>query len=385
MTREIGIGLLGVGWMGRLHTASYRRVRDHYPDLPAAPRFVIAADEVPERAEQARTELGYETATTDWREVLAHPDVEAVSITSPNLFHLPMATAAAEAGKHIRVEKPLGRSLAETRAIADAVAAAGVLTMVGLNYRHTPAVRHARDLVQAGTIGELTRFRGWFLGDYGADPRIALSWRFSRELAGLGAVGDVMPHAADLALFLAGPIEAVSAVTETVVKTRPLIPAGTGTHFSLVEGGEQGVVDNEDYALALVRFARGFAGSVEASRVTVGKHAEAGFEIHGTKGALAWDFRRMNELEVFLPLASGDAGSATVYMGPQHPEYARFQPGPAIAMGYDDLKVVEARLFLESILDGTQREPGVAEMLAVAQVLDAVARSGDTGAWTSVE
>jgi predicted dehydrogenase len=384
VTREIGIGLLGVGWMGRLHTASYRRVRDHYPDLALVPRFVIAADEVPERAEEARTTLGYETATDDWQEVLAHPEVEAVSITSPNFLHLPMALAAARAGKHIRVEKPLGRSLAETEAIAEAVAAAGVRTMVGLNYRHTPAVQHARDLVQHGAIGELTRFRGWFLGDYGADPRIALSWRFSRELAGLGAVGDVMAHAVDLALLLAGPIEAASAVTQTFIKTRPRIPAGTGTHFSLIEGGEQAEVENEDYALALVRFSAGFTGSIEASRVTVGKHAESGFEIHGTKGAVAWDFRRMNELEVYLPLANGDAGSATIYMGPQHPEYARFQPGPAIAMGYDDLKVIEAHLFLESIADGVQRKPGVAEMLSVARVLDAVARSGETGAWTEI-
>jgi predicted dehydrogenase len=384
VTREIGIGLLGVGWMGRLHTASYRRVRDHYPELELVPRFVIAADEVAERAEEARRTLGYEAATEDWQEVLAHPEVEAVSITSPNVLHLPMAVAAARAGKHMRVEKPLGRSLAETQAIADEVAAAGVRTMVGLNYRHTPAVQHARDLVEQGAIGDLTRFRGWFLGDYGADPRIALSWRFSRKLAGLGAVGDVMPHAVDLALLLAGPVEAATAVTQTFISKRPRMPAGTGTHFSLVEGGEQAEVDNEDYALALVRFARGFTGSVEASRVTVGKHAEAGFEIHGTKGAIAWDFKRMNELEVYLPLADGDAGSATIYMGPQHPEYARFQPGPAIAMGYDDLKVIEARLFLESISDGVQRKPGVAEMLSVARVLDAVARSGETGTWTEI-
>jgi predicted dehydrogenase len=384
VTREIGIGLLGVGWMGRLHTASYRRVRDHYPELELVPRFVIAADEVAERAEEARRTLGYEAATEDWQEVLAHPEVEAVSITSPNVFHLPMAVAAARAGKHMRVEKPLGRSLAETQAIADEVAAAGVRTMVGLNYRHTPAVQHARDLVEQGAIGDLTRFRGWFLGDYGADPRIALSWRFSRELAGLGAVGDVMPHAVDLALLLAGPVEAATAVTQTFISKRPRMPAGTGTHFSLVEGGDEGEVGNEDYALALARFEQGFTGSLEASRVTVGKHAETGFEVHGTKGALAWDFKRMNELEVFLPLASGDAGSATVYMGPQHPEYGHFEPGPAIAMGYDDLKVIEAHLFLESVLDGVQREPGVPEMLEVARVLEAMERSAEAGEWTEV-
>ena len=381
---EIGIGLLGVGWMGELHTESYRRVRSHYPEFPGRPRFVIAADDSPERAERARALLGYESSTTDWRDVLAHPGVDAVSLTAPNFMHVEMASAAAAAGKHIWAEKPLGRSPAETREIAAAVEAAGVRTIVGLNYRHAPAVQHARNLVAAGTIGELTRFRGWFLGDYGADPRIALSWRFSRELAGLGVLGDIMSHAVDLAHLLAGPIAAATAVTQTIVPTRPVIPLGTGTHFSLVEGGETAEVGNEDYALAMIRFERGLTGSLEASRVTVGKHAETGFEIHGTEGALAWDFRRMNELEVHLPLASGDAGSATVYMGPQHPEYAHFQPGPAIAMGYDDLKVIEAHLFLQSVLDGVQREPGVREMLAVARVLEAMEESAETGAWTAV-
>jgi predicted dehydrogenase len=381
--RAVGIGLLGVGWMGELHSASYRRVRDHYPETPT-PRLVIAADEVPARAEKARTLLGYEQVTTDWREVLAHPEVEAVSITSPNFMHLEMAVAAAQAGKHIWAEKPLGRSAAETRKIAAAVTAAGVRSLVGLNYRQAPAVQHARNLVATGELGELTRFRGWFVGDYASDPRGALSWRFLREQAGLGVLADIMSHAVDLAQALVGPIVAATAVERTLIKQRPKVAPGTGTHFSVVEGGELGDVENEDYALAIVEFERGLVGSLEASRVTVGKHTETGFEVHGTRGALAWDFRRMNELELYLPLANGDAGVATVYMGPQHPEYAAFQPGPAIAMGYDDLKVIEAHLFLASIADGRQREPGVREMLAAAEAIDAMVRSCRSGAWERV-
>jgi predicted dehydrogenase len=384
MSREIGIGLLGAGWMGELHSESYRRVRVKYPESAGIARLVIAADDSPGRAERARELHGYEAATADWREVLAHPDVEAVSLTAPNFMHLEMATAAAQAGKHIWAEKPLGRSPAETRAIAAAVEAAGVRTIVGLNYRSAPAVQHARNLVAAGAIGELTRFRGWFLGDYGADPRVALSWRFSRELAGMGVLGDLMSHAADLALLLAGPIEAATALTRTLIPTRPVVAAGTGTHFDLIEGGETGEVGNEDYALALVRFESGLVGSLEVSRVCVGKHAETGFELHGTGGSLAWDFRRMNELEAYLPLPTGDTGSATVSMGPRHPHYAHFQPGPAIAMGYDDLKTIEAHLFLESIADGVQREPGTREMLEVARVLEAMEASARSGGWVAV-
>jgi predicted dehydrogenase len=295
-----------------------------------------------------------------------------------------MAVAAAQAGKHVWAEKPLGRSAAETREIAAAVEAAGVRSLVGLNYRQAPAVQHARNLVAAGELGELTRFRGWFVGDYASDPRGALSWRFLRDQAGLGVLGDIMSHAVDLAHLVVGPIVAATAVERTLIARRPKVAPGTGTHFSVVEGGELGDVENEDYALAIVEFERGLVGSLEASRVTVGKHTELGFEVHGSRGAASWDFKRMNELELFLPLANGDAGAATVFMAPQHPEYAAFQPGPAIAMGYDDLKVIEAHLFLDSIVDGRQREPGVREMLAAAETIDAMVRSCRSGAWERV-
>ena len=154
MPREIGIGLLGVGWMGQLHTVAYRRVRDHYPECEAVPRFVIAADDVASRAELARDRLGYEHVTSDWREVLAHPDVEAVSITTPNHMHREMAIATAQVGKHFWGEKPLGRFPRETVEIAAAAEAAGIRTIVGLNYRHPPAVQYARQLIASGELGE---------------------------------------------------------------------------------------------------------------------------------------------------------------------------------------------------------------------------------------
>jgi predicted dehydrogenase len=370
--------------MGRLHTVAYRRVADHYPELEATPRFVIAADEVVSRTELAVERLGYDQATTDWREVLAHPDVEAVSITAPNFMHREVAVAAAEAGKHFWGEKPLGRSPEETAEIAAAVESAGVRTIVGLNYRHPPAVQYAKRLIDTGQLGEITRYRGRFLADYAHDPRGALSWRFMRDLAGLGVLGDLMSHTADLAQFLLGPIVRVTARTETLITERPKVPMGSGTHFTVVEGGELADVENEDAVLSLVEFTDGVRGSLEATRVLVGPHVEISFDVHGTKGALRWDFQRMNELEVFLPLATGDEGFATVFMSPGHPEYAHFQPGPAIPMSYDDLKVIEAQLFLASVVDGHQREPGVREMLRAAKVVDAMARSSESGRWEEV-
>jgi len=385
MTREIGIGLLGVGWMGRLHSSSYLRVPAHYPDCDGVARLVVAADEVESRARGAVEQLGYERWTTDWRDVVADPEVDALSIVAPNFLHRDMALAAAAAGKPFWAEKPLGRFPHETAEIAAAAEDAGVVTIVGLNYRHAPAVQHARALVASGTLGELTHFRSQFVASYSASRRGALSWRFSREQAGLGILADLGSHAIDLAQLLLGPIVRVTATTALLIPRRPLATMGEGTHFSVVEdGAELGDVENEDWAAALVEFERGVKGTIELSRVLVGAEARYAFEVNGTEGAVGWDFERLNELRVHSLLPTGDRGDARVVMGPAHPEFARFQPGSGIPMGYDDLKVIEARLFLQSVVDGVQREPGVREMLAAARVIDAMVRSAESGAWTQV-
>lgn len=386
---EIGIGLLGVGWMGQLHSASYRRVRDHYPACQGTPRLVIAADASQERARAASEELGYESWTADWREVLAHPEVDAVSITAPNFLHLEMALAAAEAGKHIWVEKPLGRFPAETVRAADGVTAAGVRNVVGLNYRHAPAVQYARRLIASGEIGEVNHYRSQFLASYASHPQGGLSWRFSRELAGYGILYDLMSHEVDLAQCLLGPISRVTGRWSTLIKRRPRLEMGTGTHFTVAEDAELGdaelgEVENEDRVTALVEFETGVIGTIESSRVAVGPEARYVFEANGTEGAVAWNFERMNELQLCRPLPTGDRGYCTVYMSPDHPDFAHFQPGPGLPMSYSDLKVIEAYLFMESIVDGVQRTPGVAEMASAARVLDAIARSAESEAWEEV-
>ncbi|HEX2303263.1 MAG TPA: Gfo/Idh/MocA family oxidoreductase [Gaiella sp.] len=383
MSRTVGIGLIGVGWMGRVHTLAYRRCRDHFPECAGIPRLVVAADENAERAQSAVDLLGYERCVQDWRAVIADPAVEAISIAAPNRLHRDVAVAAAEAGKHVWVEKPVGRSPAETAEITTAVERAGIRSLVGFNYRHAPAVRHAAGLIRSGTLGDVGHFRSQWNAAYAADPRAVLSWRFLREQAGLGILGDLGSHAVDLAQFLLGPIASVTARTETIVRERPL-PTDTGTHFDVSENAARAPVENEDAAWSIVRFASGVTGTIEASRVTVGPQARYTFEVHGSRGAVAWDFERMNELLLFRPDQGGDAGYARVLMGPQHESFARFQPGPGLPMGYDDLKVIEASLFLDSVVDGEQRQPGVREALAAARVVAAMERSAASGAWEDV-
>jgi predicted dehydrogenase len=342
---------------------------------------VVAADEVGERAQAAAELLGYERWTTDWREVIADPQVEAVSICAPNFLHREMALAAAEAGKHFWGEKPLGALPRDTLEIARAAEAAGIRTIVGLNYRNPPAVQYAKALLEAGALGDPNHFRMQFVASYSANPRGALSWRFCRELSGHGILSDLGSHAVDLAQFLLGPIVRTTATSAILIPRRPKVAMGTGTHFSVVEGDvELGDVENEDWCAALVEFESGLRGTIELSRVIVGAEARYLFEINGTQGAVSWNFERMNELEVYR-----DGGTARVLMGPSHPDFARFQPGQGIPMGYDDLKVIEAYRFLQSIADGKQREPGVREIAAAARVLDAIARSSESGAWEEVD
>lgn len=387
MAPHVGVGLLGAGWMGSLHTAAYRRVADHFPALGVRPELVIAADPSPARAKSAQRDLGYRETTQDWRAVIDHPEVTAVSITTPNALHRDMALAAAAAGKHIWGEKPLGRSPDETAEIAAACQAAGVVTTVGFNYRHAPLVQHAQRLLAAGELGPLTRYRSSFLCDYASHPDGALTWRFSREQAGLGVLGDLMSHVVDMAHYLIGPIVRVCAQTATLIPDRPELPSGVGTHFAIVAGGRRKAVENEDWAAALVQFANGLFGSLEVSRVTAGPHAALEFDVHGHDGALSWNFERLNELRRFQRPArpEHDSGYTTVLAGPHHPDFAAFQPGTGNSMGFADLKVIEAHTFLRSILDGVSRAPAASDAVAAGGVITAMQRSAATSAWADVQ
>ncbi len=385
MAREIGIGTVSLGWMGQLHTRAYRRLLDHYPECELHPRLVIAADSVEERARDAADRLGYEGWTTDWREVIEHPDVEAVSIAAPNYLHKEVAVAAARAGKHIWLEKPCGRYPSETYDIGRAVEEAGVMSMIGLMYRHVPVVEYAKGLIAAGELGEITHYRGYFLADYAADPNGALTWRYKLDGAGLGVLGDIMPHSVDMAQNLIGPIESVSAQRETFIRERPEVPEGMGTGHFTVEGGTQGAVENEDYASGLLRFANGARGTMENSRTCIGPHVRMSFEVNGTRGALSWDFQRLNELQLYRTDGTGDRGYRAVHAAPGMGDFAHFQPGAGISMGYDDLKVAEAERFLSSIADGHGRAASIHDIVSTMRVVDAMDRSCDTGSWEKVE
>ncbi|WP_217238602.1 Gfo/Idh/MocA family protein [Streptomyces sp. AC555_RSS877] len=383
MVDTLGVAVVGFGWMGRVHTQAYARVLHHYPKLGLRPELVTVADEVPGRAEEAAGQFGFATAVRDWREVADDPRVRAVSITAPNFLHREIGVAMAEAGKHVWIEKPVGLTLADARAVADAVTTAGVQGAVGFNYRNAPAVESARQLIGSGAIGTVTHVRVRLFSDYAAHPEGALTWRYERERGGSGVLGDLASHGVDLARYLLGDIASLTADTAVFVPERARPTGATAGHLR-ASGGELGPVENEDYVNCLLRFDSGARGVLEACRVSVGEQNNYGFEVHGTKGAVFWDFRRMNELGVSRGDRYQDQPVSTVYVGPGEGEYGAFQPGSANAMGYDDLKVIEACRFLRSIAEGTAHGATLTDAVHSAAALEAMVRSAESGAWVDV-
>ena len=384
MTREIGVGVIGMGWMGETHSRSYRQVLERFADADFAPRLVVCSDNVESRAREAQRRLGFERFTTDWHEVLSDPNVEVVNITVPNGLHLEIVRAAAAAGKHILCEKPVGRDPQETALAEQAARQAGVQTFVGYNYRWVPMVQYAKQLIDEGRLGRLTHYRSRFFACYASNPYGLLSWRFQIE-HGLGILGDLGSHAIDLAHLIAGPMKKVIGNKETFIHQRPL-PKGGGTHFSV--GGPDdptGDVTNEDYCGILVSFENGVQGTIEMCRVINGPKCEYTFELNGTEGALKWNFEQMNEMHVqFRSKNDAEDGFIRIVSGPAHPFHHYFNPGPGIGLGYDDLKTIEAYQFLKSVAEGQQGQPGFEEALAVANVQRAVQRSWESERWEAV-
>ncbi|HEV8163841.1 MAG TPA: Gfo/Idh/MocA family oxidoreductase [Actinomycetota bacterium] len=381
--RAVGVAVAGFGWMGRVHTQAYARVLHHFPELPLEPELVAVADEAPGRAEQAATQFGFATATRDWRDLAADPRVQAVSITAPNFLHREIGVAMAQAGKHIWIEKPVGLTSDDARAVADAVRQAGVQGTVGFNYRNAPAVQAARELVRDGRLGSITHARFRLFSDYAAHPEGALTWRYERARGGSGVLGDLAAHGVDLVWYLLGEVDSLVADTAIFLPERAR-PAGATAGHVRAAGGEPGRVENEDYVSGLLRLASGARVVLEASRVAVGEQNNYGFEIHGTRGAVFWDFRRMNELGTSLGEDYQDQPVSAMYAGPGHGAYAAFQPGSALAMGFDDLKVIEAHNFLRSIAEGTPHGTTLRDAVRSAATLDAMAASAGSGTWVKV-
>ena len=362
MNKDIGIALIGTGFMGKAHALAWRAVQPVFA-TDTRPRLAVLCDQPGERAAEMADQFGFARATDDWRAAILDPGVDAVSITTPNKLHAQMVIAAARAGKHVWCEKPLAVTLEDARAMAEAVQEAGVAAVVGYNYTQNPAFQHAVDLVAEGVIGRPIHFRGFVDEDYQADPATPWTWRCLRAEAGLGVLGDLTCHLISMARRLMGPVSVVSADMQTVHHTRPL-----------AEGTGRAAVENEDIASALLRFESGAQGVISSSRVAWGRKNRLSFELHGDKGMICFDQERMNELQLYM--ASGPEsrqGFRTILTGPEHPPYARFNPAPGHTLGFQDQKTIEAAAFLDMIAGRESSGVGIAEALEIEKTIHAIA------------
>ena len=385
--RTIGVGVVSLGWMGRLHTRAYKALAEKFPEIDVSIRLVSCCDVVAENRRQAVDRLGFCTVVEDYHDLIGNPEVDVVSICAPNFLHRDIALAAAEVGKPFWIEKPMGTNAKQSRQIAEAAEAKGLVTSVGFNYRHTPSIEFARQLIADGRLGTVTNARAWLIADYASDPHGPLTWRYDRERAGAGVILDLMGHGEDLVQYLLkGRFTEVSAVSETFIRQRPKpLKEGIG-HTGWVVSDELGPVGNEDYCAVIARMENGVMCTLESSRVSVGPRAEYIVEIYGTDGSIRWNFEDLNHLQVCLGRNNRALqGYVNCMAGPDFPEFMRFQPGAGTSMGFDDMKVVEAAKFVRGVLDGQQYGPSVADGWASAEVNDAIVASCGDHAWHDVK
>ena len=346
--QPVGVGVVGAGWMGHTHSRSYLRVPHHYPDLPLRPRLAAVADPVDALRADSADRYGFAATYRDWRELVADPAVQIVSVATPSFLHAEIGEAVARAGKHLWIEKPVGNSLADTERVAAAVAEAGVVGRVGFNYRQLPAVVKARGLVRSGAIGRVTHARFRLLTDYAAHPLSPLSWRFQTARGGDGVIGDLLSHGIDLVRHLLGDVDRLVADTAVFIPERPLA-TGQQSHYSLAGSGPLGRVENLDYAACLLRPVDDASVFLEGSRVGVGDQNNYGFEIRGTHGLTAWDFRRPGELSISAGTTFANQPVTTALVGPGDGDYGLFQPGAGIPLSFDDTKVIECAGLLRAV------------------------------------
>ena len=386
MTRQrIGIGVIGFGWMGQAHSRGCRRAPSYFTERAYDPDLVMVADTVEQRRSDAVESFGFRKATDDWHALVSDPEIDVVFVTSPNMLHVEMVQAAAANGKHVFCEKPVGGTPAQTIVAERAAREAGVISGVGYNYRWVPLVQYAKQLIETGMIGTVTNYYGRFFSMYGSDPMGLLSWRFQLEGAGYGVSTDILSHSVDLAHFLVGDIAKVVGTGETFIKQRPL-PTGLGTHYDRGQPGDpMGDVTNEDYIGMMCTFESGARGTFEACRSMVGPESQNSFEVYGTKGSIAWNFEKMNELRVYIAAEHKHTGFTTVYGGDRFAHHGNFVPGSANGIGFEDLICIEDHEFLESVAANRQHTPGFVDALRFVKVQDAVLRSWASGHWEDVE
>lgn len=362
---DIGVGILGGGYMGKAHAVAMSAVGAVF-ETKLRPRLEMVCASSPASAEKYRAAFGFRRATANWQDLVNDPAVEAIVIATPQALHREIAEAAFALGKPVLCEKPMGATLEDSIAMTEAAERTGCINMVAYNYIRTPASQYARKLIAEGEIGDVTWFRGEHTEDFLADPNAPATWRTEGDAN--GTVGDLAPHMVNAALALIGPIERVIAEVECVHETRP--------------GGK---VTNDDHAQMMVRFANGVMGQMYFSRISTGRKMGYAYEVTGTRGAIRFDQEDQNAIWLYrMNDPEAERGFRKILTGPAHPDYLPFCQGPGHGTGYQDQIIIEARDFLQAIETGQPVWPTFRDGLEVKRILEAAMVSSKTKSWQTL-
>ena len=373
--KELNIGLIGCGFMGRTHTNGYKRVNDFFPEVGYKPVLKTVCARTEEKVQAFADQWGYESIETDWRDVVARDDIDAVDICTPNSTHEEIAVAAAENGKMILCEKPLARDVAEGERMVEAVEKAGVPNTVWYNYRRIPAVSLIKQIVDSGKLGKIFHYRANFLQDFTINPDVPQGgealWRLDKEVAGSGVTGDLLAHCIDTAMWLNGGINDVSAVTETFVKER--------VHQ---ESGEKEEVSIDDACLFHCHFDNGSLGLFEATRYARGHKALYTLEINGENASLRWDLHDLNRLEYFDYDDDPEVrGWRSIHVTEGEQPYMDKWWVPGLSIGYEHTFVHQVADFLKSLEEETPCSPTFREAQETQKVCEAILNSAASRSW----
>jgi len=347
--RTFGVGIIGFGFMGRTHPYGYVNLPLFYDPVPCKTRLIGVATSRPETAEAAQRALGFDVATTDWRELIARPDIDIIHICTPNKLHAEQVLAALAAGKHVYCDKPLCTSRAEADQIARALPAADVTHQMVLHNRFFPATMRARQLVDDGFIGDVLSFRSAYLHAGSVDPNAPLRWKLDVELGGGGVILDLGSHILDLVQHLVGPLKVTDCTTYVAFPERP----------SAKSPGEKVKVTAEDTAVMTVRASNGAPGQIEATKLATGAVDELRFEIHGTRGAMRFNLMEPSFLWVYdQTQPAAERGWRALETVQSYPPPAVFPPWK-VGIGWLRAHVACLHSFLAAVAEGRPAQPGL--------------------------
>ena len=368
---KLNIAMIGYGFMGRAHSNAWRQVRSFF-DVPYEPVLKVICGRNESEVKKVADRFCWESSSTNWQEVVTRDDVDVVDICSPGYTHAPIAIAAAQAGKILFCEKPLANTLSEAEQMLDAAQKNGCVHMICHNYRRAPAVSLARQLIEAGEIGNIYHYRATYLQEWLRNPEFPTRWRLDKSQAGSGALGDLFSHSTDLARYLVGEISEVSAMLHTFVDNRPVLNSSDRAH-----------VDVDDAALSLVKFEHGAIGTIEATRYATGRKNFNRFEINGRNGSLAFNLERMNELEFYSDEGPNSGFKTIQATDKQHPFLSGWWP-PGHIIGYEHTFTHTVLELLLALTEKRLPTPNFEDGVKNQRVLDAVERSAASRMWELV-